>query len=79
MFLHVVYISMKQWATVLDSVGTSSSTSSEWTVIVISLQNGLTAMMYACLEGHEHVVEALVNGRATVDIQDEVIPDITWQ
>ena len=78
MFLHVVYISMKQWATVLDSVGTSSSTSSEWTVVV-SLQNGLTAMMYACLEGHEHVLEALVNGGAAVDIQDEVIPYITWQ
>ena len=34
-------------------------------------------MMYACQEGHEHVVEALLKGGATVDIQDEVIPVIT--
>ena len=30
-------------------------------------------MMDACQEGHEHVVEALLKGGATVDIQDEVI------
>ena len=30
-------------------------------------------MMYACLEGHEHVVQALLKEGATVDIQDEVI------
>ena len=30
-------------------------------------------MMYACQEGHEHVVDALLMGGATVDIQDEVI------
>ena len=33
--------------------------------------------MYASQEGHEHVVEALLKGGATVDIQDEVIPVIT--
>ena len=33
-------------------------------------------MMYACQEGHEHVVEALLKGGATVDIQPEVIPVI---
>ena len=33
--------------------------------------------MYACQEGHEHVVEALLKGGATVDIQDEVISVIT--
>ena len=54
--------------------------SSEWTpVVVIPLQNGWTAMMFACQEGHEHVVEALLKGGATVDIQDEVTPDITSQ
>ena len=31
-------------------------------------------MMAACQEGHEHVVEALLKGGATVDIQKEVIP-----
>ena len=30
-------------------------------------------MMLACQEGHEHVVEALLKGGATVDIQNEVI------
>ena len=34
-------------------------------------------MMYACQEGREHVVKALLKGGATVDIQDEVIPVIT--
>ena len=29
--------------------------------------------MYACQDGHEHVVEALLKGGATVDMQDEVI------
>ena len=29
--------------------------------------------MAACQEGHEHVVEMLLKGGATVDIQDEVI------
>ena len=33
-------------------------------------------MMYASQEGHEHVVEALLKGGATVDIQDEVTPVI---
>ena len=33
-------------------------------------------MMAACQESHEHVVEALIKGGATVDIQDEVIPVI---
>ena len=33
--------------------------------------------MFVCQEGHEHVVEALLNGGATVDIQEEVIPVIT--
>ena len=33
-------------------------------------------MMHACQEGDEHVVEALLKGGATVDIQDEVIPVI---
>ena len=32
--------------------------------------------MMACLEGHEHVVEALLKGGVTVDMQDEVIPVI---
>ena len=32
--------------------------------------------MFACQEGHEHVVEALLKRGATVDIQDEVIPVI---
>ena len=32
--------------------------------------------MMACLEGHEHVVEALLRGGVTVDMQDEVIPVI---
>ena len=36
-------------------------------------------MMYACQEGHEDVVVALLKGGATVDIQDEVTPVITWQ
>ena len=34
-------------------------------------------MMFACQEGHEHVVEALLKRGATVDIQDEVIPVVT--
>ena len=35
--------------------------------------------MYACQEGHEHVVEALLNGGATVDIQLEVTPSLdSW-
>ena len=33
--------------------------------------------MSACHEGLEHVVEALLKGGATVDIQTEVIPVIT--
>ena len=33
--------------------------------------------MYACQEGHEHVVEALLKGGATVDMQNEVISVIT--
>ena len=32
--------------------------------------------MFACQEGHEHVVEALLKRGVTVDIQDEVIPVI---
>ena len=35
-------------------------------------------MMHACQEGDEHVVEALLKGGATVDIQVEVIPVITY-
>ena len=34
-------------------------------------------MMHACQEGQEHVVEALLKGGASVDIQDEVIGDVT--
>ena len=30
-------------------------------------------MIYACQEGHEHVVEALLKGGATVDMQTKVI------
>ena len=61
-------------------VGISSCSSSEWALaVVVTPQNGWTAMMYVCQEGHEHVVEALLMGGATVDIQDEVIPVITWQ
>ena len=45
--------------------------------VVVPLQDAWTAMMLACQEGHEHVVEALLKGGATVDIQDEVIPVIT--
>ena len=33
-------------------------------------------MMYASQEGHEHVVEALLKGWTTLDIQDEVTPVI---
>ena len=33
--------------------------------------------MYACQEGREHVVEALLKGGATVDMQNEVIQVIT--
>ena len=50
---------------------------SEFLFVIVPFQNGWTAMMYACQEGHEHVVEALLKGGATVDIQDEVIPVIT--
>ena len=51
-----------------------------WALIaVVPIQDGWTAMMFACQAGHEHVVEALLKGRATVDIQDEVIPVIIWQ
>ena len=32
--------------------------------------------MFASQKGYEHVVEALIKGGATVDIQDEVIPVI---
>ena len=60
-----------------DPVDISSCSSSEWApVVVVPLQDGWTAMMYACQEGHEHVVEALLKGGATVDIQEEVI---AWQ
>ena len=44
--------------------------------VVVPLQDGLTAMMCACQEGHEHVLEALLKGGATVDIQEKVIPVI---
>ena len=44
--------------------------------VIVPLQDGSTAMMYACQEGREHVVEVLLKGGATVDIQDEVIPVI---
>ena len=47
--------------------------------VIVPLQDGWTAMMFACQEGHEHVVEALLKGGATVDIQNEVTPVITWQ
>ena len=33
--------------------------------------------MHGSQEGHEHVVDVLLKGGATVDIQDEVIPFIT--
>ena len=33
--------------------------------------------MFACQEGHEHVVEALLKGGANVDMQDKVTPVIT--
>ena len=78
-FVSVVHISVKQWATVLDPVGISSCSSSEWApVVVVPLQDGGTAMMLACQEGHEHVVEALLKGGSTVDIQTKVTPVITW-
>ena len=32
--------------------------------------------MMACQEGHEHVVETLLKGGATVDMQDVVRPSI---
>ena len=51
-----------------------------WALIaVVPIQDGWTAMMFACQAGREHVVEALLKGGATVDIQDEVIPVIIWQ
>ena len=46
-------------------------------VPIVPFQEGWTAMMYACQEGHEHVVEALLKGGATVDLQAKVIPVIT--
>ena len=33
--------------------------------------------MYTCQEGHKYVVEPLLKGGATVDIQNEVISVIT--
>ena len=66
--------------TVLGPVGISACSSFEWApVVVVQLQDGWTAMKYACQMGHEHVVEALLKGGATVDIQEKVIPVITWQ
>ena len=44
--------------------------------VIVPLQDGWTAMIAACQKGHEHVVEALLKGGATVEIQDKVIPDI---
>ena len=44
--------------------------------VIVPLQEGWTAVMFACQKGHEHVVEALLKGGATVNIQDKVIPDI---
>ena len=66
---------------VFDKVGVSSYSSFKWAPVVVPLQDGWTAMMYACLDGHEHVVEVLLKGGATVDIQTKVylIPVITWQ
>ena len=49
------------------------------TIVTVPLQNGWTAMVYASQEGHEHVVEALLKEGATVDIQEKVLPVITWQ
>ena len=40
--------------------------------VVVPLQDGWTAMTYACQEGHEHVVEALLKGRASVEMQAKV-------
>ena len=55
----------------------SCSSSESVPVVIVPLQDGSTAMMFACHEGHEHVVEALLKGGATVDIQTEVIPVLT--
>ena len=41
-------------------------------VVVVPLQDDWTAMTYACKEGHEHVVEALLKGGATVEMQAKV-------
>ena len=41
-------------------------------VVVVPLQDGWTAMTYACQEGHEYVVEALLKGGATVEMQAKV-------
>ena len=49
------------------------------TIGTVPLQNGWTAMVYASQEGHEDVVEALLKEGATVDIQEKVLPVITWQ
>ena len=47
---------------------------SSWAAVpIVPLQDGWTAMMYACQEGHERVVEALLKGGATVDLQAKVI------
>ena len=65
------------WCTFLWSndplFGISSCASSYAAVPIVPLQGGWTAMMFASQEGQEHVVEALLKCRATVDIQNEVI------
>ena len=45
----------------------------EWATPVFPLQDGWTALMLSCQNGHERVVEMLLNGGATVDMQAKVL------
>ena len=41
-------------------------------MLYLVLQNGMTALMGACKEGHLSVVEELVNRGADIDAKDDV-------
>jgi len=57
----------------LTTSKTAESVSSSTTVKAEYLQDGWTALMFSCKHGHERVVETLLNGGATVDIQAKVL------
>jgi len=42
-------------------------------LLFFSLQDGWMALMFSCEHGHESVVETLLNGGATVDMQEKVL------